>query len=798
LGRDLVDQIRCQDDFNLISEQIGQTSEFKTILSEGISFPGNDYIDMIPSLRTLRTDGSFIEPEELLDLRVSLITITECLRFFKIKGQERFPRLSSLAADIRIDAGIVKRIDEIIDEKGHIHDHASPLLKKIRADILSRQHAIDKKIQMILQKAKKEGWISDDISVTIRSGRSVIPMPVTHKRKIQGFIHDESSSGQTVYLEPTEIFDINNEIRELENAERREIIRILMVFTGYIRPQLDEMIAAYYFLGTLDFIRAKAQFAIMIRAEKPHLNPSPVIRWQNAIHPLLFLSHQRMNKEVVPLSVDINKEERILIISGPNAGGKSICLKTIGLLQYMLQAGLLVPMSDFSEAGIFSMIFIDIGDEQSIENDLSTYSSHLLNIKFLLENADEGTLFLIDEFGTGTEPQLGGAVAEASLESLVGKNSLGVVTTHYANLKLLAGHLPGIVNGAMLFDQVRMQPLYRLKTGRPGSSYAFEIARKIGFPEEVLETAADKTGKTQLDFEQQLQQLELEKEEIAKKQTEFRLADELLHEVHTKYQRLQGDLEKERAAILAKARDQAWQILNDSNRLIEQTIKEIRESQANREVTKEARDKIRELGKRLAEEGELTVGSGQLAKDRREGKKEKGTENEVGMEKANDQWRPVTGVLKAGDTVRIKGQQTPGEVMEVKGNEALIAFGTMKVKVAADRLEILGKKLQELIGLRPSRSFNSITNEINSRMANFKLTIDVRGKRAEEALGEVRKYIDEALLLNIAEVNIVHGKGDGILLQVIRDFLKTLPEVKHYADEHLERGGNGVTVVRFR
>jgi DNA mismatch repair protein MutS2 len=802
-------------DYDRIIHAIQQVWEFRTILSDGLAFPSADYFDLTEEIGRLRTAGTFIEPEVLFDMRSSLFTIAECLRFFRGKSGERFPALSESAQGISLDPALIEQIDGIIDEKGNIRDTASPALKKIRTDLVAQQHQIDRRIQITLQKAKKEGWISDDTSVTIRGGRAVIPVPVTHKRKIHGFIHDESSSGQTVFIEPTEIFDINNQIRELENAERREIIRILTAFTDRLRPHLDSLQQAYQFLGMIDFIRAKALLALQIKGEKPSVKPCPQIRWIHAIHPLLYLAHQKQNKSVVPLSIELDEEHRILIISGPNAGGKSICLKTAGLLQYMLQCGLLVPLSEYSEMGIFQHLFIDIGDEQSIDNDLSTYSSHLLNIKYIVDHADKQTLFLIDEFGSGTEPQLGGAIAEATLEVLDGMGVFGIVTTHYSNLKLLAGRLPGIINGAMLFDQQLMQPLYRLKIGNPGSSYAFEIARKIGFPGRILESAASKTGKTQLDFDQQLQQLELEKEAVSRKQTEFRVADEFLADMIGKYQKMNDELEKSRVSILAEAKEKAHRILDDSNRLIEQTIREIKQQQAEKEATKEARRKV----EKWREELEKSTVSGQQSVPRSEAKSGSAVSSQQsvprseaksgsavssqqeagsGKQEEGEEWRMVEGTLKEGNTVRIRGQKTPGEVLEVKGKEALIAFGAIKVKVATDRLETLGKRLEELISLRPVRSFQSVTSEIHSRMANFRLTIDVRGKRAEEALGEVRKYIDEAILLNVAQVTIIHGKGDGILLRVIRDLLKEIPEVKHFEDEKLERGGHGVTVVTFR
>jgi DNA mismatch repair protein MutS2 len=783
LGEAYVDEMAFTDDLDKINCLVSQTWEFRNILIEGLPFPSDDFYDMMPELKRIKTDGTFIEKDSLLKLLASLKTIAGCIAFFNRQDTSKFPFLSELVKNVALDKEIIKRIESIIDEKGRIRDTASSSLNKIRTEMHSIQKVIDKKLSQTLQMARKEGWIKEDIEVTIRNGRAVLPVPVTYKRKIRGFIHDESASGQTVYIEPTEVFDHNNELRELELAERREIIKILTGLTDFIRPQSDVLKEAYQFLGRIDFIRAKARFAIGTESHKPYIRHEPGIRWIDALHPLLYLSHKVQGRSIVPLTVSLDRHQRILIISGPNAGGKSICLKTIGLLQYMIQTGMLVPMNEMSVMGLFSKLLIDIGDEQSIENDLSTYSSHLLNIKYFLMNTTEDSLFLIDEFGSGTEPQLGGAIAEAALERFSEKKTFGVVTTHYANLKLLEGRLDGVVNGAMLFDSRLMQPLYRLRIGHPGSSYAFEIANKIGFPQDILKNAEQKTGKTQLDFDQKLQQLEIEKEEVSKKETEFKVADEFLAEVIRKYENLSNELLAARQKILTEAREEARTIIEQSNRLIEKTIKEIRENKATKEETKKLREDIKTYASQLDKTEKMMV-----------------NKNELSKVKQNE---PVKAVpvkapsIAKGDYVKITGQDVPGEVIEIKGHEATIAFGHVIIKVHTDKLETISSDIETISTPRHYKTSKNIVDEINSRMANFKLSIDVRGKRTPAALAEIQKYIDDAILLGIPEISILHGKGDGILRTQIRELLKTVPQIRHFGDEHIERGGDGITVIRF-
>jgi DNA mismatch repair protein MutS2 len=725
-GRQLAEEIGFSAELSEVSIRLGQTEELRQIIISEENFPSQDYYDMTEELIRIRIEGTFIEPENLTLLKLSISAISQILAFFKKNPEEKFPFLTALAKEISIDPLLIGEIERIVDERSQVRDDASAALKKIRKERRSKQAQVEKKIVQSLKLARQSGWSPENSELTLRGGRLVIPLLSTHKRKIPGFVHDESATGQTVYLEPADVLETNNEIRELDYAERREIIRILTDFTDQLRPSCEDLIRAYRFLGTIDFIHAKALFAIRIHGLLPKkLLGEPSILWHNAVHPLLFLSHQRQKKPVVPLSIELNQENRILIISGPNAGGKSVCLKTVGLVQYMFQCGILPPVREDSEFGLFRKIFIDIGDEQSLENDLSTYTSKLLSIKFFLENLDDRALFLIDEFGTGTDPALGGPIAEASLEEINRKNAYGLVTTHYSNLKLLAGRIPGIVNGAMLYDTARMKPRYLLKTGKPGSSFAFEIARQIGFPEEVLENASRKTGKGQLDFDRELQNLEAEKTELSKRSTELKVADDFLHELITKYGKLKDELECSRKEIIRKAKEEAMELLNDSNRLIEKTIKEIRESQADKERTKEVRKEIEE--KKIEFQSEKST-------------------TESGVQK--------------------KKKFTASQI--IPGTSSL------------------------------SGPYQSFYNDLHQKLLAFQLTLDLRGKRADEAHADLRRYIDDALLLNLPEVRILHGKGNGVLRQITRDYLSTVKEVKKFSDEQIERGGAGITVVVFR
>ncbi len=792
----MVGEMAFSNKYDRVVRELQQTEEFRQILVLENNFPSQDFIDLTDELTRLRVAGTVIELEALFDLKCSLHTIGECLRFLLRDDPVRYPMLHELAARVDLNPAITKALNKIVDDKGEIYDNASDTLLDIRRQIAKKRNDVDVQISRQLSRAKHEGWAPENAEVTIRNGRMVIPMLDTHRRKIKGLIHDESATRQTAYLEPSEVVELNNDLRELEFAEHHEIQKILARFTDMIRPQLDALVNAYWFLARIDFIRAKARFALTLHAGRPIVDSITKIDWLDARHPLLYLNHKG---EVVPFNIELNDEAHILIVSGPNAGGKSVCLKAVGLIQYMLQCGMLVPCRETSEFGIFDNIFIDIGDQQSIDNDLSTYTSHLQNMKQLLVSADEGTLFLLDELGGGTEPRSGCAIAEALLEELHRRHAFGVVTTHYADLKLLADRCPGIRNGAMLFDTERMQPLYRLAIGHPGSSFAFEIAQGIGFPEEVLKAASEKVGGAMLNFEHQLQQLELDKQEVARQRTELEVADNFLAEVTAKYQRLNEQLEGRRHEILSNARKEAQQILADANRTVEQTISDIKSAQAERERTLQARQRMKAEAERLA--------SAQEQHDEHLAKVQSGTAIERTQPSAKpatkggspvddgDSTHPIT----VGSIVRIDGQDTFGEVVEIKGKKAVVESNSIRMTIALNRLTATKKKAIPVDKLsRQNNRFQSIYDDINERRKTFNPTIDLRGQRADEAMENLQHFMDDAQLLSEKELRILHGKGYGILKQIIRDYLMGNRDVQSFHSERLELGGDGITVVHLR
>jgi DNA mismatch repair protein MutS2 len=790
MGRAKVREISFTDDFGLIIEKLESTEEFREILLSTKAFPSQDYFDLRVELRRLAVEGTYIDPEKLAELRCSLKTIADILLYFKKSAPAKYPRLKRIIEPAGFDEGLIKSIDKILDDKARIRDIASPELKKIREEQGHKKIQVEKRIRQIYLALRKEGVTADDAEITIRGGRSVIPLPAANKRRIKGFIHDESATGQTIYIEPEEVFELNNELRELESAEKREIIRILIRFTDELRPHIEPLFISYNILAELDLIRAKSSFALQINALLPKTNRIPAIDFRKAINPILFLTNRGSGKDVVPLDIKLDKVNRILVISGPNAGGKSVCLKTTGLLQYMLQCGLLIPAKDDSETGIFKRIFIEIGDEQSIENDLSTYSSHLKNIRHLAETAEEGTLFLIDEFGSGTEPQSGGAIAEATLEKLSDTGALGVVTTHYLNLKLMAGNVPGIVNGAMMFDTKKMHPLYKLVLGKPGSSFAFEIAGKIGFPKEILESAGQKTGSAILNFENQLQELENDRKEIEKQKAEFILGDELLSKLIDRYKQQSEKLESSRKQIIEQAHSEASALLEKANQMIENTIRTIKESQAEKEKTREARNKlqtqIEELKKTETEPEEE-----EESKPAR-----KITKKYISKEPTKT--KKTTYALIQGGYAKIKGQNTVCEIEEIKGEFALVVKDNLRLKIPLDQLEGIDSETEKNDKKNSRQNYSNISESLNKRLSEFKPSIDIRGTRADEVHPIIQKFVDDAILLDVPEIRILHGKGYGVLRQIIHEYLRSVKEIKSFGDEVLERGGAGITVIRFR
>lgn len=773
IGRSYVDDILFDTSLKNIEKLIGQVSEFMEILGLGKSFPSLEVPTIIDELLRIKLPGTFIDPEYLLDLKAALITYDEIRVFFKDPDHTEFILLQEIFRTAEFDHGILKNLEKIISDKGIIKDTASVQLNEIRKKLRATLRTNERLINRILENVKNSGWSGSDSDITIREGRLVIPVNAAHKRKLKGFIHDESATGQTVFMEPQECFDLNNEVRELENKEKREIISILTKFTDKLRPEITSLLSVYRVLGELDLIKAKAKLSTDLNASQPNISDKPLINWSNAVHPLLYLNHKSQNKVTVPQKLVLNDVDRILVISGPNAGGKSVCLKTAGLLQYMLQCGLPIPVDPDSGCGIFKNIFLEIGDEQSILNDLSTYSSHLNNIKHFIQNSDEKTLFLIDEFGAGTDPQMGSAIAEASLETLAKKRALGIVTTHYSNLKLLADTQKGVVNGAMLFDTKRMKPLFQLKIGKPGSSFSFEIAGNINFPADVLDQARGKTGKTHLDFEKQLQELETEKLDVDKKQKEFKAADDLLNDLIIKYEKLTDELKNSRKKIITEAIEEAEQIIKDSNRLIEKTVKNIQEAKADKNKVKTIRNQLSDHKEKL-ENKKINI-------------------QEVKEEEKEEIQIPEP--LKENDWVQISGQEGSGQLIKIIGTDGLVEFGDVRVNISISKLKKTDTPPDTELSRKSAK--RSISKSLIDKVANFKISVDVRGMSVEEIRGYLQKYIDDAILMNIPEVSILHGKGDGVLRKFIRDYLKDIPEVKHYSDAHVERGGSGITKVFF-
>ena len=764
--------------FEEIDRRLSQTDEFIRILQEEDSFPTDHFYDVRPVLRRLHVEGSWIDQNALLELRRSLQTIYGIVAFLRRDedGNPKYPHLLALAGNVVVYPDLIKKIDTILDDSGQVKDSASPQLADIRRRLTTTMNSVSKILNTILRNAQSEGFVDRDVTPAMRDGRLVIPVDPSHKRRIRGIVHDESASGKTVYIEPAEVVEANNRIRELENEERREIIRILTDFTDYLRPFLPDLLEAYEFLGWIDFIRAKAKFSRQIHAIKPVVENRPEIDWVQAVHPLLYLSLQKQNRQVVPLDIALNRENRILIISGPNAGGKSVCLKTVGLLQYMVQCGLPIPVKENSRVGIFNDIFIDIGDEQSIENDLSTYSSHLLNMKFFLKNCNEKSLLLIDEFGSGTEPQIGAAIAEALLDQFNRKQSFGVITTHYRNLKQYAVEHPGVINGAMLYDRHQMQPLFRLSIGNPGSSFAVEIARKIGLPEEVIDRAAEIIGSDAINIDKYLQDISRDKRYWERKRSEIRHERKRASELSAKYQAELEEIEKQKKEILSQAKLQAEQLLTESNARIEKVIREIRQSQAEKERTKQVRRSLNEFRERVERKEDET---NERSKFRSPRKKKKPQEK-------------VT--LLPGDAVRLKGQTVAGKILEIQGKKAWVVFGSIKSMVPIDKLEKVSQsQLKKEIKDTPSDS--NMRELIHERKLKFKPDIDVRGMRGDEALQAVMYFIDDAIQLGISRVRILHGTGTGALRQIIREYLGTVDGVTHFQDEHVELGGAGITVV---
>ena len=815
LGQEKVGQMQFMTDLHLLRERQEQTREFLQILEGEEEFPVQDFYDVRPAIRRIRVEGTYLDENELFDLKRSLATLIAIVQFLN-KGDEEetdggtegyhgpYPALHRLAEGVAVFPQIVRRIDGILDRYGKIKDSASAELLRIRRELASVEGSISRTLHGILRDAQQSGIVDKDVAPTMRDGRLVIPVAPALKRKIKGIVHDESATGRTVFIEPAEVVEANNRIRELEGEERREIIRILQEFTAGIRPYHQELLDSYGFLAEIDFIHAKAGLARQFDAIPPDLKGTPLIDWTLARHPLLYLSLKRHGKKIVPLDIELNSRQRILIISGPNAGGKSVCLKTVGLIQYMMQCGLPAPIGENSRTGIFGSIFIDIGDEQSIEDDLSTYSSHLLNMKNMMKACNGTSLLLIDEFGGGTEPQIGGAIAEAVLKRFNQKRTFGVITTHYQNLKHFAEDHEGVVNGAMLYDRQHMQALFQLQIGNPGSSFAVEIARKIGLPEEVIADASEIVGKEYINADKYLQDIVRDKRYWETKRQAIHQREKEMEKTIARYEEEISELQRSRKEILGKAKEEAEQLLKASNAKIEGTIRAIREAQAEKERTRDARQELNEF-KAAVEEFDRTQEDEKIARKMQQLQERRKRQAERKEKKAAEAARRKDGIapaaatderpLQPGDTVRIKGQAAVGTIEEIGDKTAIVTFGMMRTNVKPDRLERADPPSRKETTEAATYVSRQTQDAVYQKKLNFRQDIDVRGMRGEEALNAITYFIDDAILLGVSRVRILHGTGSGILRTLIRQYLATVPGVRDFKDEHVQFGGAGITVV---
>ncbi len=755
LGVKEVSQIAFSKNHQTINVLLKRGDEAKRILEKGDSLPLNNYLDPSTYFDVIRIEDSFLEEENIQDIILSLQIVIGVYKFL-IKGKEEYPELHRLTELVTLPASLTSSLENKFNEKGKIKDNASPELARIRKRLREEEARVRKLTDHIFRDSVGQSWVPEGATLTIRDGRVVIPVLAEHKRKLKGFILDESSTGQTVYIEPAESMEANNEIRDLIHADRREVIKILKELTSLLRENLESIKSACQFLALIDLNRAKAKLAIDLEATMPTVVDRPDLNWMLARHPLLYLS-LKGKREIVPLTIDLNGDARFLLVSGPNAGGKSVCLKTVGLIQYMLQCGLLVPMYEKSTVGIFHGIFLDIGDQQSIDNDLSTYSSHLKNMDFFLRNASALSLVLMDELGSGTDPNFGGGIAEAILASLLQKKSWGVATTHYYNLKLFSSNRTDIRNASMQFDTKRLQPLFHLEIGKPGSSFALEIARKTGLPSETLEKAEQIIGKELTGLETLMKTVAEEKQMLIKRQRELAEKEKRAADERDRYQKLNSELESKKKEIVDRAKAEASTILKETNREIEKTIRHIRENKAEKKETRKVRQGLEELADKVKPV----------------------LKKEISTEK-----------VKEGDKVRLIGQEVTGTLVTIKGDQAVVEFGSLRSTVKLNQLV-----RSDLVEASFVRKVRSMGVDVMRKQSTFDSTLDLRGKRAEEVVPELERFLDDAILLSQGELKILHGKGEGVLRKIVREYLKKVKQVASFADEHVERGGDGITVV---
>ena len=785
-----------------IERRLSLADEVGRLLSMEQEFPRDEFSDIAEIVRKIEIEGTFLDTAEVVTLTRALRSAGEVSSFVLSRDAAAYPSVRALSERVASFVHIVAEADRIIDNFGQMRDNASPELHDIRREIRAREGQVSKRLHQVLNAAKSAGIVDADAMISIREGRAVIPVAAGNKRKLQGFIHDESATGKTFYIEPVEVVELNNELKELEYSERREIVRILSRFTDMLRPEVEAIASAEEYLATIDMLRSKARWAAENGAVKPILSTEGRLLLRTARHALLEQTLRAQGKKIVPLDMELDNHKRIMVISGPNAGGKSVCLKTAGLVQYMFQCGYLVPVAENSEFPIFECIYIDIGDEQSIDNDLSTYSSHLTNMKEMLAGASERTMVLIDEFGSGTEPVIGGAIAEAILERLVERRCYGVITTHYSNIKYYAANTDGISNGAMMFDVQNIRPLFRLETGKPGSSFAIEIARKIGLPEQIIRSASEKVGSDHINIEKQLREIARDKRYWEQKRDRIRIADRKVDELEQRYKEQLERIRSERNEIIGKAKQEAKELMKEANRQIENTIKTIRESQAERDMTRLARQELQEFRDAVENDATDAERDEKVAREmeRLERRRARRAERKSGAAAEQPQTvvePPKPKVVEVGSKVRIEGQDMVGVVQSMKGKKAQVAFGHILTTVDKERLQVVSNA-EYREATRPVAPRTVIATEISERRLNFSRTVDVRGMRVVEALDKVQDLVDDALMVGVDTVTVLHGKGTGALKEEIRAYLRTIPHIGSVRDEHEDMGGAGITVITFK
>lgn len=804
-------------DGKVIRDRLLLTDEMRLILMFEENFPTSGYIDCLGFLKLLETPSSYINLLSLRKLRTMLETVRKVTGFFSSIRDGIYPCLKKMAEPVMCFPEVQRQIDLILDKFGEVRDTASPELASIRKTLRDTEGTISRRVNAILKKIQEDGIADKDASVSVRDGKLLIPVPAVNKKKVQGFIYDESSSGKTAFIEPAEIVELDNRIKELRFAENREILRILTVFTDFLRPYVPDLVDSAEFLGEMDFIMAKAGLALDMISGMPVLSSTGEMSVRKARHPLLEKALKREKKEIVPLTITLTDQKRILMISGPNAGGKSVCLKTVGLLQYMFQWGMLVPVSESSEMMVFDRIMVDIGDDQSIDNDLSTYSSFLSNMKDILQQADDKTLVLIDEFGSGTEPAAGGAIAEAILAELDRRGTYGVITTHYTNLKLYASRGDThVANGAMMFDVQNIAPLFRLEMGLPGNSFAFELARKMGLPENIVKDAEIRAGDEFVGIERNLRRIARNRKALDEKLEKIRNTDRTLESITDKYQKELLEIRKKKKEILDEATKEAQEIVAGANRKVENTIKTIKEAQAEKEITREARKELQDFVSALTQKKEQE----QKAKDdyierkirqidarkererqrklqRADEKTRKEMEEQAEAQRKLEEFRNAP--LKPGEKVRIKSNGMVGEIMKVSAKTVVVNIGNISSKLSPDKVErITSNEYRDAVkDSAPQTSRVVLDSSISARKLNFSPELDVRGERLNDALDKVTRYVDDAIMLGIPSVRIIHGKGTGVLREEIQKMLRTMSGVESVSDEHIQFGGTGVTIVSF-